>query len=98
MRYYVYLLRCEDGSFYAGITTDPERRLREHTAGRGKGGAKYTTLKKPVGFAALWAAEDRSAASKLEYRLKKMSHAQKQAIADGGEAPELPEGVTREAI
>ena len=95
MSWFVYLLRCEDGSLYAGITTDPERRLKEHTAGRDKGGAKYTTLKKPVGFAALWEAPDRPAASKLEYRLKKLSHGKKQALADGEDLPDLPEGVKR---
>ncbi|MBQ7565573.1 MAG: GIY-YIG nuclease family protein [Oscillospiraceae bacterium] len=95
MSWFVYLLRCEDGSLYAGITTDPERRLKEHTAGRGSGGARYTALKKPVGFAALWEAPDRPAASKLEYRLKKLSHGKKQRLADGEELPDLPDGVKR---
>ncbi len=43
--WYVYILRCSDGSFYAGVTTDPERRIREHNAG--EGGA-YTRSRKPV--------------------------------------------------
>jgi len=93
MSWFVYLLRCEDGSLYAGITTDPKRRLEEHQAGRGKGGAKYTTLKKPASMDALWAAENRSEASKLEYRLKKMSHAQKQRLLDGAELEDAPKRI-----
>ena len=93
--YSVYLLLCADGSYYAGITTDPERRLREHR-GEKKGGAKYTAPRAPVGYAAMWEAPDRSAASRLELRLKRLSHAQKAALAEGTE-PEglLPAGCRR---
>mgnify|MGYP002310988252 FL=1 len=38
--WYVYLLRCADATLYCGVTTDMERRLREHNAG--SRGAKYT--------------------------------------------------------
>ena len=85
--YYVYLLRCRDGSLYAGITTDPARRLREHTGGRKCGGARYTSVREPVGFAAVWSAEDRASASRLEYRLKQLSHAQKETLAAFGALP-----------
>ena len=44
--YYVYLLRCTDGSLYAGITTDVKRRFLEHLAGGNKG-AKYTKTHTP---------------------------------------------------
>ncbi|MBQ3507166.1 MAG: GIY-YIG nuclease family protein [Clostridia bacterium] len=33
MSYFVYILKCADGTYYTGITTDPSRRLREHNAG-----------------------------------------------------------------
>lgn len=95
MTYYVYLLRCEDGSLYAGITTDPDRRLREHRSGVGSGGAKYTSAHRPTSFAALWETADRAAASRLEYRLKKLSHGQKEALIRG-EDP-LPVG-TEDAV
>src|SRR5574344_579309 len=65
--YYVYLLRCGDGSLYAGITTDPARRFAEH-AGRSGRGAKYTAAHRPIRFEALWRAEGRAAASRLEAR------------------------------
>ena len=41
--FYTYLLRCEDHSLYAGITTDPARRFAQH-CGKLSGGAKYTAL------------------------------------------------------
>ena len=95
--YWVYLLRCGDGSLYAGITTDPARRLRQHR-GELPGGAKYTAAHIPVGYARLWRAPDRSAASKTERALKSLSHAQKEALAAGGDFPgPLPEGVVPEA-
>ena len=94
--YFVYLLRCSDDSLYAGVTTDPERRLRQHK-GELPGGAKYTAAHPPAAYAALWQAEDRSAASRLEYRLKRLTRAQKQALAAGKELPGLlPEGVVPE--
>jgi putative endonuclease len=40
--YFVYLLECKDGSIYTGITTDVERRISRHRAGRG---ARYTRIK-----------------------------------------------------
>ena len=93
--YYVYLLRCVSGALYAGITTDPPRRLRQHRGER-RGGARYTAQDPPVGFAALWSAPDRSAASRLEYRLKRLDHAKKERLVRG-ETFEglLPEGCER---
>ena len=47
--FYTYLLRCEDHSLYAGITTDPARRFAQH-CGKLSGGAKYTPCAwKPLG-------------------------------------------------
>lgn len=78
-QYYVYLLRCEGGSLYAGITTDLQRRFSEH-AGKGGKGAKYTALRPPVRFEAAWTAPDRAEASRLERRLKAMSHGEKERL------------------
>ena len=44
-RWYCYLARCGDGSLYVGVTTDLQRRMAEHNAGRG---AKYTRSRRPV--------------------------------------------------
>ena len=88
--YYIYLIRCRGGTFYAGITTDLNRRLRQHR-GALPGGAKYTRAHPPLALEAVWCAEDRSAASKLEAQLKRRSHAEKQALIAH---PECLEGYT----
>ena len=72
--YYVYILRCSDDTLYTGITTDPERRLREHNEGPG---AKYTRSRRPVEMVYTETAADRSEASKRETEIKKFSRAQK---------------------
>lgn len=77
--YHVYLLRCEGGQLYAGITTDLERRFSEHASG-GPKGARYTRAHPPVRYEAAWAAPNRSVASALEHRLKRLTRAQKEAV------------------
>lgn len=87
--YYVYVLRCQDGSLYAGITTDVPRRLAEHLSGRPPG-AKYTHAHPVVGLAATWTAPDRSTASSLERRIKQLTRTQKLDLVKGRlEADEL---------
>jgi putative endonuclease len=78
MAWHVYLLRCTDGSLYAGITTDLERRLAEHNLG--KAGAKYTRSRRPVVLVWSEAAEDRGAASRREYALKKLGREAKEEL------------------
>ncbi len=68
--YYVYILRCKDNSLYTGITTDVERRFEEHKS-RTKKGAKYTSSRSVVSVDAVWEADNRSFASKLEAFIKK---------------------------
>jgi len=77
--YFVYLLRCTDGSLYAGITTDVMRRFAEHLSGSVKG-AKYTKTHPPKEIAAVWQAENRSVASKVEWRLKHLTKVQKEIL------------------
>jgi putative endonuclease len=77
---YVYLLRCADGSLYCGWTTDPERRLRQHRAGTA---SKYTKRRRPVEYALLIEADDRSAALREEARIKKLSRREKLALIGG---------------
>ena len=48
--WFVYILHCADGTLYTGVTTDPERRLREHNAG-GRLAARYTRARRPVALA-----------------------------------------------
>lgn len=77
--YFVYLIRCRGDTLYAGITTDLARRMRQHR-GEMPGGAKFTRAHPPLALEAVWCAEDRSAASKLEARLKQRSHAEKLSL------------------
>jgi putative endonuclease len=82
MGYYVYLLRCRSGALYTGITTDLTRRFAEH-AGKGGRGAKYTAADPPERFEYAFSAPDRSAASRLEYRLKSLTRAEKEGLLRG---------------
>lgn len=75
--YYIYMLRCEDDSLYTGITTDIERRISEHV---NKVGAQYTKTRDVISLEALWAGENRSSASKLEYKIKQYSKVDKEAL------------------
>ena len=59
MTWWVYILRCADGTLYTGATNDLDRRLAAHNAGRG---AKYTRARRPVALVYREAAADKSAA------------------------------------
>ena len=76
MSWQVYVLHCKDESLYTGITVDVERRLEEHNFNNQKA-ARYTRSRRPVLLLHVQACDSRSAASKLESRLKKMTRKQK---------------------
>ncbi|MDA1316984.1 MAG: GIY-YIG nuclease family protein [bacterium] len=79
MSYTVYILHCADGSYYTGITTDMERRLKEHN-GEIKGGAKYTRDRKPVTLAYSEECSNRSSATKREYEIKHLNREKKKEL------------------
>jgi putative endonuclease len=76
--WHVYLLECNDGSLYCGISKDLKRRLKEHN-GSPKG-AKYTRCRRPVKLVWHKDVKDRSIASREELRIKKLSKSQKWAL------------------
>jgi predicted GIY-YIG superfamily endonuclease len=81
----VYMVRCADGSLYAGIARDVEARIALHNSGRG---ARYTRGRGPVELVYRETAPDRSAAQSRERAIKRLSAIQKQglighAAADG---------------
>ena len=78
MAWWVYILRCGDGTLYTGITDDLSRRLAAHRAGKG---AKYTRGRGPLAVAYLEEQPDRSAASKREWAIKRLARAEKEALA-----------------
>jgi putative endonuclease len=75
--HYVYVLACADGSLYTGYTTDVERRVAEHNAGKG---AKYTRGRTPVEVVHVEAFDARSAAMSREYEIKQLSRAEKEQL------------------
>lgn len=74
----VYILRCDDGSLYTGISTDPERRFREHL--ETPRGAKYFKGRRPVEIAWREGGHDRGSASRREAAIKRLSRADKLAL------------------
>ncbi len=86
---YVYMLRCADGSFYTGWTTDLSARVRAHN-GEGKAGAKYTRSRRPVALAYFEEYEDSGAAKRRECAIKRMTRAEKEMLVKA--APLLKDG------
>ena len=74
---WVYLLRCGDGSLYTGWTTDVERRVGRHAAGRG---GRYTASHLPVTLAVALPMADATAARREEARIKRLPRAAKEAL------------------
>jgi putative endonuclease len=74
MAYFIYILKCKDGTLYTGITTDVVRRFEEHKAG--KGGA-YTRARGAMKILYKEKSKDRSSASKREVNIKKLSRKEK---------------------
>ncbi len=81
--YYTYVLRCRDNALYTGITTDVARRLAEH-AGQGPRCAKYTLAHPVRRLEAVWQSASRSDACRLEYQIKRLPKAEKEALLRSG--------------
>ncbi|GAB6081889.1 hypothetical protein JCM30471_08030 [Desulfuromonas carbonis] len=91
----VYILLCSDGSFYTGITTDMERRLLEHGAGRG---ARYCRGRTPLKLVFLETGHDRSSASRREAQIKGLhAEAKRQLIAGEKPVPNLAQPTVKES-
>ncbi len=80
--WYVYLVRCADGTFYTGITTDPARRLAQHNGERA-GGARYTRSRRPVVLVWCERCADRGSAARREAALRRLPAAAKRTLAAG---------------
>jgi len=74
MSYWVYILRCCDGSLYTGIALDINRRLAVHQSGKG---AKYTRSRRPLTVVYREELPDKSAALRREIAIKHLSRAEK---------------------
>ena len=76
--WFVYMVCCADATLYTGITTDLEKRIKQHNSSRG--GAKYTRGRRPVALVYFEEVANRSLASKREHYLKKLSSKEKQLL------------------
>lgn len=77
--WFVYILRCADGTLYTGIAPDVEKRLQKHNEGKG---AKYTRGRTPATLVYQEECPNRAEASKREYQIKQLSRAEKLAIIE----------------
>lgn len=75
--YYVYLLKCADGTLYCGYTNDLNARVKVHNSGAG---AKYTRSRRPVQLVYYEQFETRPEALRRECAIKRMTRAQKLAL------------------
>lgn len=79
--YFVYILECENGSLYTGITTDVQRRFTEHTSGKG---GHYTKTHKPTKILFTEKHPDRSSALKREAQIKGWTRSKKYNLIERG--------------
>jgi putative endonuclease len=79
--WFLYALRCADGTLYTGVTTHLARRETEHNAGRG---ARYTAGRRPVVLIAAWRFSERSSAQRAEARFRRLPRVRKLALIAQG--------------
>jgi len=79
MPYYVYILLCEDGSYYTGYGTDVKYRFERHKKGRG---ARYSRMHKPEKIVYIEEFDSHSKAIKREREFKSLSHSQKKRLVN----------------
>jgi putative endonuclease len=77
MPFYVYVILCDDGSFYTGYTRSVVSRMRLHACGKG---ARYTRMHRPRRLVYTERFESRVEAMKRERRLKAMGHDEKRRL------------------
>lgn len=82
--WFVYIVRCRDGSLYTGATNDLDKRVRAHNDGKG---ARYTRSRRPVVLVFSRRARDKSSALRQEYRLKQLTRLEKLALTSASPRP-----------
>ena len=78
--YFVYILRCRDGSLYTGITNDLDKRLKAHSEGRG---SRYVRRKMPFELVYVEKIGEKSNALKRELEIKPLAKAEKELLVFG---------------
>jgi putative endonuclease len=79
--WYVYIVKCRDGSLYTGIATDVERRIADHLTNRG---AKYLRGRGPLELVFKKQVGKRGRALKLEHQVKRLPRHKKEALINTG--------------
>ncbi len=77
---YTYIVQCRDGSYYTGWTTDVDKRVAAHNAGKG---AKYTKSRRPVKLVYYEVFDSKGKAMHREYEIKQMPRIQKTRLIYG---------------
>ncbi len=85
--YYVYILRCRDGTLYTGISPDIKKRMRVHFSGKGME-SKYVASRGAERLEVFWESPGRAEASRLEYQIKRLSREKKEKLISGEAEPE----------
>lgn len=80
LTWFIYMVRCGDGTLYTGIATDVSRRMAEH-AGPGGRGARYLRGRGPLELVWSKAVGAHEAALRLEYRIKQLTRREKEALS-----------------
>jgi len=91
----VYMLRCKGDRLYTGVTNNLARRVSEHRSAYA--GAKFTRAFPPETIAAAWETDSRSAALKLESRIKKLTRVKKDRLIETNDFSVLPERTENES-
>jgi len=81
MTCYCYILKCADGTYYTGWTTDPDRRAAQHNKGNG---ARYTRARRPVKLVYVEPQADRKTAMKRERAIKALPRKKKRILIRSG--------------
>jgi len=79
--WFVYILRCADNSLYTGVTTDLDKRLKQHN-GIERNGAKYTRGRQPVKLVYQENSISRAAAYKREHKIKSLKKSEKECLIE----------------
>ena len=80
-KYFVYIVECNDSTYYTGYTNDLERRIKEHNDN--KRGAKYTRYKRPVKLVWKKACKNQRFAMRIEKTIKGLKRKDKECIVQG---------------
>ena len=92
--WFVYVVRCGDGSLYTGIARDVEARIAVHEAGRG---ARYTRSRGPFELCVTRRCASKTNALRLELAIKRLTRSQKEALLRDGRFAEFARAALRAA-